>query len=79
MADDVETLLLGDLSNCERAVGLERVGDVHVITLLVAEGWTVDLPDTSLDGTAVDDDRRAVVTGSGDHATGHVLVATEGS
>ena len=76
MADNIKTLLLGDLSSSKRAVRLEGVGDVHVLPGLEAHVGAVHLTNARLDGTAIDDNSGAVVTSCCHDATRHVLVAS---
>ena len=76
--DDIEALLLRDLASDIRAVRLEGIGNVHVVTLLVAEGRAVDGAHTRHDRASVHDDRRAVVASCSHRARGHVFVASSG-
>lgn len=57
-------------------VRFEGIHSSHVISLFVAECGAVDVADTGLNGTSVDNDSRAVVAGCSNHTTWHVLVAS---
>lgn len=57
-------------------IRLERINGGHVVTCLGTEGRAVDLADTRLDGTTVDDDSGSVDARSGHDTCRHVLVAS---
>lgn len=77
VTNDVESLLLRDLASHERSVRLESVDSGHVVALLVAKRGTVDVTYTGLDGSAIDDDGRAVVADGGHETARHILVASK--
>jgi len=54
----------------------ERISNVYWVTLLEAEGWAVNVSDTRLDSSTVDDNGRSVHPEGGDSTTWHVLIAT---
>jgi len=54
----------------------ESLSNVYRVTFLEAEGWTVDVSDTRLDGSTIDNNSRSVHPESGDSTSRHVLVAT---
>lgn len=72
--------LVSDMTICTNGnihtVGLERINSGHVVTCLGTESRAVDLADTRLDGTTVDDDSGSVDASSGHDTCGHVLVAS---
>ena len=76
MTDNVEPLLFGYFSRHERSVGLEGVHCCHVVAFLGSERRTINLSHAGLDGTAVDDDSRSIVSHGGHETAGHVLVAS---
>ena len=78
VTDDIESLLLRDLTYSPGTIGLERIDGSHILALLVAEGGAIDLTHPGLDGTTIDDDGGAVMADGGDETAGHVLV-TPGS
>ena len=74
MLDDVLVLLRRDLPAQHAPITLVQVADIERIPGFGTEGRTVDRSSTGEDGSPVDEDRRSIIPGRGDHTGRHVLV-----
>jgi len=73
---ELSILLESERIGRRHTVCFERISNVYWVTLLEAEGWAVNAPDTRLDSSTVDDNGRSVHPEGGDSTTRHVLIAT---